>query len=116
MCHMIGRPPISTIGLGLTSVSSASRVPDPPAKMATFIRRYPKRLHNNNDSKRDIRYNTLENNGTFLNLVKRSRPHAPLGRLVSHDQQIGAGGTKLPHCRSGGGCVGDSRSRHATDL
>src|SRR5919109_1080024 len=37
MCHKIGRPPISTIGLGRTSVSSARRVPSPPARMPTFI-------------------------------------------------------------------------------
>src|SRR4051794_11018243 len=36
MCHSIGRPPISTIGLGRTVVSSESRVPSPPAKMTTF--------------------------------------------------------------------------------
>ncbi len=31
MCQRIGRPPISTMGLGVTSVSAASRVPAPPA-------------------------------------------------------------------------------------
>src|SRR5271155_5330524 len=36
MCHRIGRPPISTIGLGLSSVSSARRVPNPPASIAIF--------------------------------------------------------------------------------
>ena len=38
MCQRIGRPPISTIGLGLVSVSSISREPRPPARMTTFIR------------------------------------------------------------------------------
>lgn len=38
MCQSIGRDPISTIGFGLMVVSSASRVPFPPAKIATFIR------------------------------------------------------------------------------
>ena len=33
---------ISTIGFGLTSVSSASRVPRPPAKITTFMRTPPK--------------------------------------------------------------------------
>src|SRR6476660_9392638 len=33
MCQRMGRPPISTIGLGRASVSSASRVPRPPASM-----------------------------------------------------------------------------------
>jgi hypothetical protein len=33
----MGFPPISTMGLGLISVSSASRVPNPPASMAVFI-------------------------------------------------------------------------------
>src|SRR5438552_4181241 len=37
MCHRIGFPPISTIGLGRRVVSSASRVPRPPASMITFI-------------------------------------------------------------------------------
>src|SRR5919106_3587065 len=37
MCHRIGFPPISTIGLGRTSVSSARRVPSPPARIPTFI-------------------------------------------------------------------------------
>lgn len=31
ICHMIGRPPISTIGLGLINVLSLTRVPYPPA-------------------------------------------------------------------------------------
>src|SRR4051812_39785266 len=38
MCQRIGWPPISTMGLGLTSVSSARRVPRPPERIATFIR------------------------------------------------------------------------------
>src|SRR5215207_10497133 len=38
MCHRIGTPPTSTIGFGRVSVSSASREPSPPAKIATFIR------------------------------------------------------------------------------
>src|ERR1700730_6674570 len=38
MCHKIGMPPISTIGLGRISVSSARRVPNPPASIPTFIR------------------------------------------------------------------------------
>src|SRR6266496_265748 len=36
MCQRIGRPPISTIGFGRTSVSSASRVPSPPARITTL--------------------------------------------------------------------------------
>jgi len=31
-----GRPPISTIGFGRLSVSSASRVPAPPARITVF--------------------------------------------------------------------------------
>ncbi len=38
MCHRIGRPPISTIGFGLRSVSSPMRVPRPPARMTAFIK------------------------------------------------------------------------------
>src|ERR1019366_8241867 len=37
MCHRMGRPPISTMGLGRTEVSSLSRVPRPPARMTAFI-------------------------------------------------------------------------------
>src|SRR6267142_6246450 len=37
MCQRIGWPPISTIGLGFTPVSSARRVPRPPARMTTFM-------------------------------------------------------------------------------
>ena len=37
MCQRIGRPPISTIGLGRNSVSSRNRVPNPPAKITAFI-------------------------------------------------------------------------------
>src|SRR5512144_1775893 len=36
-CHSTGLPPISTIGLGRRLVSSASRVPRPPAKITAFI-------------------------------------------------------------------------------
>ena len=35
MCHKIGLPATGTIGLGIWSVCSASRVPNPPARMAT---------------------------------------------------------------------------------
>ncbi len=37
MCQRIGRPPISTIGFGFVTVSSARRLPTPPAKMTTFM-------------------------------------------------------------------------------
>src|SRR5205085_255379 len=37
MCQRIGDPPISTIGFGVTSVSSARRVPSPPARITVFI-------------------------------------------------------------------------------
>src|SRR5215468_5936047 len=37
ICHRIGLPPISTIGLGRKAVSSERRVPNPPAKITTFI-------------------------------------------------------------------------------
>ena len=37
MCSIIGIPPISTNGLGLTAVSSASLDPKPPANKTTFI-------------------------------------------------------------------------------
>lgn len=36
MCQSIGFPPISTIGLGLRSVSSERRLPLPPARITTF--------------------------------------------------------------------------------
>src|SRR6185437_7273090 len=38
MCHRIGRPPISTIGLGRMVVSSLSRVPRPPARITSFTK------------------------------------------------------------------------------
>src|SRR4051812_26576369 len=38
MCQRIGSPPISTIGLGRSDVSSLRRVPRPPARMTTFMR------------------------------------------------------------------------------
>ncbi len=37
MCQSIGLSSIKTIGFGLCSVSSESRVPRPPARMMTFI-------------------------------------------------------------------------------
>jgi len=37
MCQRMGRPPISTIGLGRMPVSSLSRVPRPPARITAFI-------------------------------------------------------------------------------
>src|SRR5579871_5477648 len=37
MCHRIGWPPISTIGLGRSCVSSDKREPTPPASMTTFM-------------------------------------------------------------------------------
>src|SRR6185436_20719100 len=36
-CHRIGRPPISTSGLGSSAVCSCSRVPRPPQRIATCI-------------------------------------------------------------------------------
>src|SRR6266498_5681495 len=42
MCHRIGLPPISTIGLGRIFVSSARREPSPPARMPTLIWLTPK--------------------------------------------------------------------------
>lgn len=45
MCHRMGRAPISTSGLGLTTVSSARRVPRPPARITTRMRTpRPRRL------------------------------------------------------------------------
>src|SRR5918994_6290020 len=37
ICQRIGIWPISTIGFGRISVSSASRLPNPPARIPTFI-------------------------------------------------------------------------------
>ena len=37
MCHRIGFPPISIIGLGLRWDSSEILVPRPPAKITAFI-------------------------------------------------------------------------------
>ena len=38
ICQRIGLPPIGTIGLGITSVYSARRVPNPPARRMTFMK------------------------------------------------------------------------------
>src|SRR5438034_6864139 len=38
MCQRIGRPPISTIGFGRISVSSAKRVPRPPQRIMACTR------------------------------------------------------------------------------
>ena len=45
MCHRIGFPPISIMGLGLRWVSSEMRVPRPPAKMTVFIENNPVLQH-----------------------------------------------------------------------
>src|SRR5947209_3775330 len=37
ICQSMGRPPISTIGLGRTAVSSSRREPRPPARITAFI-------------------------------------------------------------------------------
>ena len=37
ICHKIGLPPISTIGFGFKWLSSLIRVPNPPARITTFI-------------------------------------------------------------------------------
>ena len=52
ICHKIGLPPISTMGLGLRWVSSERRVPKPPAKMTAFITLAPLFLY---DSERDLK-------------------------------------------------------------
>src|SRR5271157_2328669 len=36
MCQRMGRPPTSTMGFGRNSVSSRSRVPNPPHRITTF--------------------------------------------------------------------------------
>src|SRR5207237_7319112 len=41
MCHRIGRPPTSTMGLGRNSVSSRRRVPTPPHSTTTFMKLAP---------------------------------------------------------------------------
>src|SRR5690606_42164160 len=43
MCQRIGLPPISTIGFGRRVVSSANRVPNPPARITAFIYSTPSR-------------------------------------------------------------------------
>lgn len=44
ICHKIGAPPISIIGFGLKWLSSLILVPNPPAKITTFIP-YPSNPH-----------------------------------------------------------------------
>src|SRR4051794_7506515 len=43
MCQRIGRPPISTSGFGIMAVSSLIRVPNPPARITTFMKSLPHR-------------------------------------------------------------------------
>src|SRR6202162_1657947 len=58
MCQRIGRPPISTIGLGFVSFSSASREPKPPARITVCIRRLPRFNGSPGPIRRWSRYST----------------------------------------------------------
>src|SRR6516165_1370954 len=68
MCHRTGLPPISTNAFSRWTVSSASRVPIPPARIATFIELRP----------------------AVSSLEPTERPSAPhRGSLGKHDQSHG---------------------------
>src|ERR1700722_18153360 len=45
MCHRIGLPPVSIMGLGRRSVSALIRVPIPPASRTTFMVWLRERVH-----------------------------------------------------------------------
>src|SRR5690349_48913 len=69
MCHMIGRPPISTSGFGLTTVSSLNRVPNPPASSATFISRLFQWKRQNDDAPGSRQPHQIVGKSTFLDMV-----------------------------------------------
>src|SRR6266478_5631335 len=88
MCQRIGLPPISTIGFGRTSVSSASRVPIPPASIATFIP--PANLHSPRKTVRPVgicpRLTALARVDATIGYKNgQERIHEPNSRLEAYD-------------------------------
>src|ERR1700730_18607934 len=90
MCQRIGRPPISTMGLGLTSVSSDNLVPNPPASRTTFMALTPPGLSGSGQTAR----------GPLANGRDHARP-----AVVSLEANAAA----LGHLE--GQCVGDGVER-----
>ena len=81
MCQRIGLPPISTIGFGLTFVSSLRREPNPPARMTSFIRILSWARRNDRMAKlRPLSHITLNHSGqtdVHLGVRSASRPRFP---------------------------------------
>src|SRR5215212_3887927 len=110
MCHRIGRPPISTIGFGFEIVSSESRLPTPPARMATFmLRPRPAPLQLGRQAGPDhaaaeqLPSSRRENDARILEggspEGRGGRPQAPLRqrRLArGHEQLAADGGSREP--------------------
>ena len=92
MCHSTGWPPISTIGFGFSPVSSCSRVPKPPARIATFMR-CPLQPMQSTDSasvhRHDGRPHRMRNNSRNRGLATRSELlFPPLAAMLRVDAAI----------------------------
>ena len=75
MCQRIGLPPISIMGFGLKTLSSAMRVPRPPARITTFISIFPFYRPFDSAAYNQSLYYTIKNTPfqqIFLFLSKRS--------------------------------------------
>ena len=53
MCQRIGLPPTETMGFGIEWVNSDKRVPNPPAKITTFMSKYRGQCPNNRQKSKD---------------------------------------------------------------
>src|SRR5262245_30958852 len=95
MCQRIGRPPISTIGFGRTSVSSERRVPRPPARTTTFMRGFwPIRARASPQlALQDLARRALRQRGDDLDHARVLVGGEPL--LAEADQLFAAGGGPL---------------------
>lgn len=89
ICERIGRPPISTIGIGRASVSSLRRVPRLPERMTPFMRRW--RLLGLRDS-RDERDRQDEGSVWFVKVNERVL-------LLGFQQESMIEGLVHPHSR-----------------
>src|SRR5580692_4588939 len=73
MCHRIGMPPMSTIGLGRTVVSSLSRVPRPPARITAFT-----------DERTSSRFGGTNEGVRMKPPLRKSRPHQGVPCVAYH--------------------------------
>ena len=99
MCQRIGLPPISTIGLGRTAVSSLSRVPRPPARITAFmwasVSRKPDPRLTAVTLPRDLRdwIALLEREGELVRVTAEVDPDLEITEIV--DRVVKAGGPAL---------------------